>query len=348
MLVVGAGSSAFDIGRDIAFVADKVYQSDRHHEETRSEHETLFEETIRSVVPENVVRIAEIREFKPVNDTDSMMHAAEIVLKDGTILTGIDCIVFCTGYRFSLPFMPHRHRSLQQVNPTTARKSAERKDEDENAKFAAIPIITDGLQLHNLYHDIFYIPDPTLAFTGVKYEISSFPLFDIQAVCIAQVFSGRAALLSVAEMTRCYNEQLRLCGPGKQFHVLGWKKEMGYMHALANLTHGNNENNNKEKSDTTAISTDAAPRKGCSNQDEDIEDLLRHYSSVLQSVRQKHTEAFREFLLKTTKFRNMDDEAVRVLIEKKVEGIAMRLKLLDAGVVAGASRAADAGTVIAS
>jgi hypothetical protein len=71
-----------------------------------------------------------------------------------------------------------------------------------------------------LHKHIFYIPDPTLAFVGLPYHISTWNLYDYQEIAVAAVLSGRATLPSEAEMREEYRHQLRL-KPGKpHFHSL--------------------------------------------------------------------------------------------------------------------------------
>ena len=73
-------------------------------------------------------------------------------------LSGIDFILFATGYRHSFPFLPQFHNSSRTA-----------KDSDLS------PIVTDGTHLRNLYLDILSIDEPTLGFMGSK---SIFYLFD--------------------------------------------------------------------------------------------------------------------------------------------------------------------------
>ena len=61
-------------------------------------------------------------------------------------------------------------------------------------------ITSDGRTAHNLHEDIFYIPDPTLAFIGITHFASTFSMYDFQAQVLAAVFAGRVALPSSAAM----------------------------------------------------------------------------------------------------------------------------------------------------
>jgi len=273
ILIVGAGSSAFDLSREIAYVGKVVYQSVRTKPglDLRSETEKIFEKGARSVVPDNVHRVAEISQLKcPL--AAKKMADAEICLVDGTLLTGVDHIIFCTGYRFYLPFL------------------------DDSQFRDETPIISDGLQLHNLHKDIFYIADPTLAFIGVQYEISTFPFFDIEAMAIASVFAGQVDLPSKLQMQQEYEHKKRLCGTGKQFHVLGWEKECLYMRELAAWI------------DTPELHA-----------------LVSKYEARVQDVRSRQIETFKERMLQTTKFRDQSPQELKEMIERKGDEIQLAL-----------------------
>lgn len=87
-------------------------------------------------------------------------------------------------------------------------------------------LATDGRRVHNLHNHIFYIPDPTLVFIGLPYHVSTFNLYDFQAIAVAAVFSGRAALLSEEEMREEYRNYLQVKGSDKDFHSLRMKWAM--------------------------------------------------------------------------------------------------------------------------
>lgn len=92
-------------------------------------------------------------------------------------------------------------------------------------------IVTDGTQMHNLHKDIFYIPDPSLAFIGVPFFTATFSLFEFQAIVVAAVFSGKADLPSEDDMKAEYRERLEKKGSGKAFHSLKGE-EVEYVDAL--------------------------------------------------------------------------------------------------------------------
>ncbi|KLU86316.1 thiol-specific monooxygenase [Magnaporthiopsis poae ATCC 64411] len=67
-----------------------------------------------------------------------------------------------------------------------------------------------GIVHHNLHKDMFYIPDPTLAFVGVPYYNSTFSFFDTQAQVVARVFAGEVALPARAEMEAEFDARWRV------------------------------------------------------------------------------------------------------------------------------------------
>lgn len=112
------------------------------------------------------------------------------MLTDGKTLEDVDVILFATGYLLSFPFCqktdePWRHRPLLQ------KPSLPRHIRDRNIGTESFP--DAGLAVHNLDSDnIFYYPDPTVAFLALQYKIVPFPLAEIQARVVARRWSGRA------------------------------------------------------------------------------------------------------------------------------------------------------------
>jgi hypothetical protein len=86
-------------------------------------------------------------------------------------------------------------------------------------------IVTDGQQFHNLHQDIFYIPDPTLAFVGVSFYTATFTLFEFQAIAVAAFLSQTAQLPSLESMRTEYKERVDLKGYGRSFHSLKGEEE---------------------------------------------------------------------------------------------------------------------------
>ncbi|CAF2957006.1 unnamed protein product [Rotaria sp. Silwood2] len=99
--------------------------------------------------------------------------------KDGSIMDNIDAIIFCTGYRHYYPFMTERfrlHCGVTEFFPP------------------------------NLYKSIFWIEQPYLAYLGATRYIYSFPMFDMQAALVRDVFLDYVQLPSKEQMQTNVNE----------------------------------------------------------------------------------------------------------------------------------------------
>jgi hypothetical protein len=141
-------------------------------------------------------------------------------LQSSQQLCGIHYVIVCTGYHFALPFLPLHHEDHTPV--------------EEASKTV---LVTDGTRIHNLHKHVFYMPDPSLAFVGLPYHISTFNLYDFQAIAVAAVFSGRATLPSEAEMREEYKEYQKSKDGDKDFHSLAGD-EVGYVQPLLDWING--------------------------------------------------------------------------------------------------------------
>jgi hypothetical protein len=148
-----------------------------------------------SVLAPGVKRVLEIASFnleqQSGRNPDNEAIASTVTLVDGKVLTDIDRVIICTGYHCTFPFLFQYHRD-----------SVPASEADDTA------LVIDDTQMHNLHKDIFYIPDPTLAFIGVPYYTATFSLFEFQAITVAAVFSGKAHILKEADMRAEYSRKL--------------------------------------------------------------------------------------------------------------------------------------------
>ncbi|KAJ8123579.1 hypothetical protein ONZ43_g510 [Nemania bipapillata] len=203
VLLVGAGASSLDIAREVDVLGGKVYQSRR---------ESKYDLTA-SRLPQAVKRVAMVAEFI-ADDVDASKPAfsvegggvipGKVVLEDETVLENIDYVVIATGYITSYPFL----EDLEQP-------SVRWEDADEK-----VVITADGYTTHNLYKDIFYIPDHTLVFIGVSHLVSTFSLFDFQAKVMAKVLAGCVRLPAESVMKIEQKERKARFQPGDRFHAL--------------------------------------------------------------------------------------------------------------------------------
>lgn len=202
VLIVGAGVSSTDIAKESEKFAKQVYQSSRGG----------ALDIPPSMLPSNALRIGGVKSFIFEENTRSKTDplAADeplpgyIELNNGSKLRNIDHVVLGTGYLTSYPFLRQYHDDDTQP-----------QDADEHTL-----VTGDGNMVHNLHKDIFFISDPTLAFVGQPYHISTFSLFEFQAQLVARVFAGRAKLPSEASMREEYRQRLARRPPGRDFHSL--------------------------------------------------------------------------------------------------------------------------------
>ncbi|KAK7923735.1 hypothetical protein PG985_007806 [Apiospora marii] len=186
VLVVGAHVSALDITSHLVRggVA-KVYQSAIERE---IDFRGLVDCGGTCTTLEQVAMVAEFGAtdgfgVTPLDDRSPI--PGKVVLRDGRILDDIHHILFATGYLASFPFL----------DPVLQHPGMEPRDADET-----VIVTAEARTVHNLHEDIFYIPDPSLAFVGISLYVSSFSMFDVQAQVLAAVWAGRARLPSLAAM----------------------------------------------------------------------------------------------------------------------------------------------------
>ncbi|KAK6828547.1 hypothetical protein PG987_011888 [Apiospora arundinis] len=215
VFIIGAGVSSLDIARESESTAKHIYQSSRGGK---------FD-LPPSLLPSSAQRVAGIKAFvgHEGNTGDASLSEDspipfEVVLDDGTRLRDVDRVVLGTGYISSYPFL----------GPLQAPAVPLEEADDQ------VIITSDGCVTHNLHKDVFYLADPTLAFVGVQYHISTFSLFDFQGEVVARVFSGRAELPAEAAMRREYGlrrDKMALHNSSKEFHSL-WGTETDYIDTI--------------------------------------------------------------------------------------------------------------------
>jgi hypothetical protein len=263
-----------------------VYQTIRSNRDDNNNPEYL-----RPILPDNLVRLPEIAEFRSVEGVENMCDA-DILLVNDALLSCVDHVIFCTGYRFSLPFLPG-----YQAQACPGGNSADQQF-----------IINDGTRLHNLHKDMFFIPDPTLAFIGVSFEIATFSFFDIQAIAVEAVFSGRATLPDRQQMYEEYERKKRECGTSKRFHVLGQEKELSYIQEIVTWVNAS--------SDRPHVSG---------------------YEKTVLETKERQVEVFRELLKTTVVLRGKTKEETEHIINEKVK--VLELELAKSRTVGGRMRA---------
>ncbi|KAK3990140.1 putative monooxygenase [Cladorrhinum sp. PSN332] len=234
LVILGAGVSSLDICRELGEISNHTYQSVRGGQY----------DLPASLLPKNATRVPEISKFildsddintapGPVSDETDPIPGA-IHLTSGESLNQIHKVIVATGYITSYPFLPNLHSDAtpaSQASPTDL-------------------VTKEGDMAHNLHKDIFYIPDPTLAFVGVPYHVSTFSLFDFQAQVVARVFAGKANLPDALKMREEYSKKVETKGLGRGFHSLHEEgKEIEYVKELVGLANNKGPGGGPEDDD---------------------------------------------------------------------------------------------------
>lgn len=184
VLIVGGYASGTDLAVQIGVSAAKVYLSTKEPEKVSPQLRKL------------ATPIGVVSEYK--YEPNRL-----VTTEDGETVEGIDAIVFCTGYLYSVPFLSQ-----------------------------TMPELTDGAQIKNLYRQMVYIDDPSLTFLALPKFVIPMPLAEAQACVVARFYSGRLTLPPTEEMRRAYAAELELKGPGKAFHNLNFPEDVEYCTAL--------------------------------------------------------------------------------------------------------------------
>ncbi|KAK0701919.1 hypothetical protein B0T26DRAFT_757890 [Lasiosphaeria miniovina] len=217
VLLVGAGVSAGDIARELDGVAARTYQSARGGR---------FD-TAPALLPPHAERVVGVKRFIVHEQAvagsgvaglaDESHVPGGVELLDGRILDDMDSVVLATGYMTAYPY-------LAQLHSDTAGLDGAGEE---------LVVTGDGAMSHNLYRDIFYVPDPTLAFLAVPFHLSVIPTLDFQAQVVARVFSGQAGLPAREKMRAEHQARVRERGLGRHFHsYLGEGAELRYVAGL--------------------------------------------------------------------------------------------------------------------
>ncbi|EEA21409.1 monooxygenase [Talaromyces marneffei ATCC 18224] len=126
---------------------------------------------------------------------------------NGHIETGIDSVIFCTGYHYSFPFLGPLRQSL---NP-------------------------DGSHVRHLYQHLFYIDNPTLAFVALPKRVVPFPISEAQSAYIARVWANRVQLPTKAGMHEWEADLIASCQELSRIHEMKYPKDANYINELYDI-----------------------------------------------------------------------------------------------------------------
>lgn len=131
-----------------------------------------------------------------------------VLLENGEKLENIDLLVYATGYLFSYPFLTGE---LRRALLKTESDSTER--------------------LYNLWQQIFYVRDPTLAFSLLPGLIIPFPLAELQAALMVKVFTNKLKVPRVPD-DELYKDRL---AQRAKYHQIADFKDVDYYRELQSL-----------------------------------------------------------------------------------------------------------------
>jgi hypothetical protein len=171
VVVVGCGESGLDIATELCGVAKEVHLVARSVEDAATPPPALSK---------LLANHAGIRLHPPVDRLCD--DGATVAFADGS-RAAADAVIYCTGYRYSLPFLDT----------------------------GGIVAVDDGNRIGPLYEHTFP-PSlaPSLSFVGVPMRVLAPWFFEAQARWVALVLSGKAALPPEEEMLRAVHEDYRV------------------------------------------------------------------------------------------------------------------------------------------
>uniref|UniRef100_A0A182NVD0 Flavin-containing monooxygenase n=1 Tax=Anopheles dirus TaxID=7168 RepID=A0A182NVD0_9DIPT len=186
ILVIGAGPSGTDLTLEAAKTAKTVFFSHHVHEKLK-----------QLVFPSNVLQVPDVRRI----------HQDEVEFVDGSIYP-VSVIFFCTGYRYSFPFL-HPECGVE----------------------------VDDNWVKPLYKHVLNVTRPTMAFIGLPFYVCATLMFDLQARFCMAFYSGRLPMPDQQEMIVDHEREMneRWCKglQKRQAHMMGTEYQGQYYDALA-------------------------------------------------------------------------------------------------------------------
>lgn len=195
VLVIGNSASGIDISTQLLTVSKSVVMS------------CIGEPMFKGVIESETEQVDAIESFDFQNNRT-------VTTKSGKIISGVDKILYCTGYLYQLPFL----------------KTYTHDGE--------LGLENGGNNIRNLFKQLFYIYDPSLILAGLPKSIIPFPFAESQAQYVSRILSGRLQLPTTEEMVKDYEREVKERGAGSSFHVMGTLKDADYCNELYDLIKG--------------------------------------------------------------------------------------------------------------
>lgn len=146
--------------------------------------------------------------IKEVPPLESLTARGDAVLQDGSVVSAIDDVILCTGYRYTYPFL--------------------------SPGIAGVSVAPDGRSVRGLVAHLYAREDPTLAFMGLVWKVIPFPLFEDQAAFLSALWGGRVSAdsLRALETAEDRDWDAALEGESRFMHRLG-PRQWEYRRRLA-------------------------------------------------------------------------------------------------------------------
>ncbi|XP_014213753.1 senecionine N-oxygenase-like [Copidosoma floridanum] len=172
VVVVGAGPSGMDLALEISRKATSVILS--HHST----------EEILTQFPANVSQKPDIVEMT----VNAVKFADETEAE-------VDAIFYCTGYKYSFPFLSR-----------------------------AAGVRVDDNMVAPLWKQVISIANPTMALIGLPFYVCAFSMFDLQARFVLKFWTNKAQLPERSVMLADHEKEKK-----DRFEVRGWSKRQFHM-----------------------------------------------------------------------------------------------------------------------
>jgi len=156
IVVIGARSSATDIAREISHFAKHTYVSDRNFQQS---------------TPVNYGKLSHYPGLSSISSN------GDLIFEDGSSLTDIDIIIYCTGYLYDYPFL--KVSDSNNINT--------KDDTKDDTNYDQL-IIDRGRAIINIYDNLFLNDNPSLALIGLPWSVVPFHMFYLQAHWVTSVF----------------------------------------------------------------------------------------------------------------------------------------------------------------
>jgi len=140
----------------------------------------------------------------------SLSSDGNVSFANGKVLRGVDDVLCCTGYEYSLPFL----------QPGSAGVSI-----SANAR------AVDGLVAH-----LFAREDPTIAFMGLVWKVLPFPLFHVQAEFLVHMHLGRIPSSKIDDLYQWEMDERGENKPDKRYAHMLADAQWEYRRRLASLS----------------------------------------------------------------------------------------------------------------